>query len=354
MIRRGRLVGVEGLVGVVLGAALCYGGLALVNELHGWHEVDSWRRALDARRHGDVAGLMRSTVAEARAALAEGAPLALSADLAGGVEPDLYRHHMEYAYRLLRAGRIAEYNRLRQESGYLLFDLSGRDLSGLDLHGAILADTMLEGTDFSGARLEEADLTRADLKRAELGGADLTRARFNEANLSDARLTAVRGTGADFTEAVLASALLVRITELDGARFVRATLTDANLGQSRLPGCDLTGADLAGASLVETDLSEVAAMAGANLYGANLAGAGFRPEVTPRAWLVNATGAAPAALRALAAHGGIVRAEDVESRVDLRIVEGFRAQVAADPAIAPAQRRGVLLEMLRRFYCDAT
>lgn len=170
-------------------------------------------------------------------------------------------------------------------------DLSNRNLAGLDL----------SGLDFSGARLAHADLTAADLSDANLSASDLRgarldlavvlRANFNDADLSGASLVrmavssgmeAQASEAPSFVRANLTGARIfarLSLADLRQARLVHAHLdVDArtpktmNLTRMDLSGSNLSGADLAGADLRRALLS-FADLSGADLTGANLDGA---------------------------------------------------------------------------------
>ena len=116
------------------------------------------------------------------------------------------------------------------------------------------------------------------------------------------------------------------------------------------PGASLDHATLTIASAVDADFSQVASMDDVDLSGANLGGARLEPARMRRAWLANAEGLDATTARSLQRQGGVLEAEDILELVDARIVDGFRAQIEANQAVAPEQRRAVLLDMLQSFY----
>jgi uncharacterized protein YjbI with pentapeptide repeats len=133
--------------------------------------------------------------------------------------------------KLLKAGRVEEFNARLANSSFSRLDLQLIDLSGANLSGASLKKAYLKGADLSGANLSGANLSGASLTEADLTEADLTEA------------------------------------DLTGANLREADLSGANLSGANLSGADLRGVNLSGANLTEADLS------GANLSGANLSGA---------------------------------------------------------------------------------
>ena len=70
--------------------------------------------------------------------------------------------------KLLKAGKVDEFNQFRADNPDFIPDLIGADLLGADLKGvdlkyADLHSAVLHGVDFMGADLTDADLTGADL-----------------------------------------------------------------------------------------------------------------------------------------------------------------------------------------------
>ena len=176
------------------------------------------------------------------------------------------------------------------------------DLSGLSLRGRQLCDADFTGAvaadcDFTGARLDnanmfcvdlqntilvDASMRRVDLRGATLRGANLAGADLFEADLREGSIqTADAKLGlkvyehahraGEMSGASLVGANLQR-SKLSGVMAVRADFTDAvmkdaKLIRANLKHCSLNGADLAGADLSRADL------AGADLRDAVLVGA---------------------------------------------------------------------------------
>ncbi len=181
-------------------------------------------------------------------------------------------------------------------------DLSGRNLADADFTGAILADCRLKATrldhatlfcaDLQHADLTDASMKRADLRGACLRGADLSGADMFEADLREGAVAAAdRQVGfrmiepgrriSDAQGAILAGANLER-SRLSGVMAIKADFTDAvlkdaklvraNLKQATMTGCNLAGADLSGADLAGADLRD-AILAGANTNACQFGGA---------------------------------------------------------------------------------
>src|SRR5450432_2432325 len=128
-------------------------------------------------------------------------------------------------------------------------DFSGAVLAGCQMRGARLDHAIMFGADLQDTDLREASLRRADLRgaclhnadlaaadpkygfrRIEAGGAprigDAQGAKLVGANLERSKLSGVIAVRADFTDAILKDARLVR----------------ANLKQATMKGCNLSGA----------------------------------------------------------------------------------------------------------------
>ncbi len=334
----------------IAGAAVALVILAAYNEAHQLHRIGVMERAVRDQAAGRERRALQRAVAAARAAIADGRPLAVSRFLATGFMVDVFRHQMDYAAALLRSGDIAAFNDLRRRVPFVAFSLRGRDLRGLKLAGANLAGADLTGCRMSGVDLHGADLSRADLTAAVLAGADLTSARFEAANLGGADLSKVHGRGADFTRAALDGATLVDVSDLTNARFDDAVLSRANLFRSRFPGARFVRTNMLLASLVEADLTAVAKLDRVDLTGANLGGARLDPARCSALWLTGATGLDSAASAALKARGSVFKARQVLALVAPEITAGFRAQIAEDPEVPRARRRTALLSMLKDYY----
>ncbi len=151
-------------------------------------------------------------------------------------------------------------------------NLCDADFTGAVLHGVKFANARLDHAVFFGADLQEADLSEASMRRSDLRGscmrgADLSGADLFEADLREGSIAAAdRGKGLRMIEHVN------RVAEAHGA-----TLVGTNLERSKLSGviairADFTDAIMKDAKLVRANLRQ-ATMSGANLAGADLSGA---------------------------------------------------------------------------------
>lgn len=158
-------------------------------------------------------------------------------------------------------------------------DLRGRNLTDADLTGAILKGCLLQG-----ARLEHAILYGCDLNGAHLSGALLKRADLRSANLSLANLA-----GADLFEADLRPGAVL---SGEGSKSLRlydpkaeeagtriAVFAGANLQGSRLSGAVSVAADFSNALMREAKLVKAnfqrTSMVGADMTGADLSHVDF-------------------------------------------------------------------------------
>lgn len=196
-------------------------------------------------------------------------------------------HHPEDLAKLLKSGKVAEFNRIMEGRGrtHLALPL------GLDLRDKTLAHVDLRGLDLTGAVFDRCDLqsanfTSADLRGASFKGANLRAAQFSDAKMPEVNLEGAAVGYADFTRAIMNGARLPDLncehTVFSGAHleeaflvgikchkdtsFFRANLSAAdcqnavflgsNLCQCQLTRCDLRGAslraDLTGADFHET------------------------------------------------------------------------------------------------------
>ena len=125
----------------------------------------------------------------------------------------------EKLIELLKAGKVSEFNALRDRESIGKIDLRGADLSGADLSMAVLI----------GADLSRANLFGADLSRANLFGADLSRAVLREAVLHGAILIEAVLLWADLGRADLSGAyLLGGIILVEGPNYQEANVSAAN------------------------------------------------------------------------------------------------------------------------------
>jgi uncharacterized protein YjbI with pentapeptide repeats len=167
-------------------------------------------------------------------------------------------------------------------------NLCDADFTGAILHGAKFANARLDHAVFFGADLQDADLSEASMRRSDLRGAcmrgaDLSGADLFEADLREGAIAAVdRAKGLRLLEHVN------RVAEAQGA-----TLAGANLERSKLSGvvairADFTDAVMRDAKLVRANLKQ-ATMSGVNLAGADLSGADLSGADLRGAVLVGAT-----------------------------------------------------------------
>jgi TIR domain/Pentapeptide repeats (8 copies) len=157
------------------------------------------------------------------------------------------------ALRLLREGRVKEWNLLRDKgtevpslSNAVLYgaSCSGINLRGVNLLGADLRGAIIRDADFSSATLLGADLRQADFCRSIFRKAQLNEARFRRAELDDADFT-----GADLRHAVLTYAGLFR------ANLRRANLSNADFTSAHMIGTNLSDAIMYKTCFVDVDLS---------------------------------------------------------------------------------------------------
>jgi len=163
-------------------------------------------------------------------------------------------------------------------------DLSGLDLRGKNLCDADLTGAILAGCDMRGVRLDHANLFGADLQNANLTDASMRRADLRGVCLRNANLT-----NADLFEADLREGAIAAVDRQKGLRVLEhvnrvgeatgAILAGANLERSRLSGvmairADFTDAVLKDAKMIRANFKQ-ANMAGANLAGADMSGADF-------------------------------------------------------------------------------
>jgi len=334
----------------VAGAAACLLIFATYNEVRELHRIGVIERAVRNRAAGREEQALEGVVATARAAIADGRPLAVSRYLAAGHMVDVFRHQMDYAMALLGSGDVASFNDLRRQVPFVRFSLRGRDLRGFTLAGANLAGADLRGCRMSGCDLQGADLSQASLGGADLSDSNLGSASFEGADLSGAKLSRVHGRGTDFTRAVLDSATLGGISALTGARFDDAVLSRANLIGSTFPGAHFVRTNMLLASLVNADLTTVAGLDRVDLTGANLSGARLDPGRCSALWLVGETGLDEATAAGLRQRGCIFKADEVLDLVAPEISAGFWAQIAEDPGVPRDRRRWTLLSMLKDYY----
>jgi uncharacterized protein YjbI with pentapeptide repeats len=138
-------------------------------------------------------------------------------------------------------------------------DLRGACLRGADLTGADLFEADLrEGSIAAVDRAKGLKLLEHANRVAEAHGATLA-----GANLERSKMSGVVAIRADFTDAIMKDAKLVR----------------ANLKQATMSGANLAGADLSGADLSGADLRD-AVLVGTTIYGCNTTDARMEGALT--------------------------------------------------------------------------
>jgi hypothetical protein len=103
--------------------------------------------------------------------------------------------------KLLREGKVEEFNRMREQNPAVSLDFASENLYGVHIAGANPSSAYLKRVIFSEADLEGADLSNANLFRADLEGADL-----HKVNLSKAVLEAANLSNANLNRANLSNA----------------------------------------------------------------------------------------------------------------------------------------------------
>jgi uncharacterized protein YjbI with pentapeptide repeats len=149
----------------------------------------------------------------------------------------------EQLVNLLDAGKITDFNNLREKNQDIIFDLSG-----INLNKAYLVQANLKETNFFKANLEGANLTECNFSEANLKGAKLPYLDLSETNLEQTNLTR---------------------TNLEGAKLINARLQHVELEDAFLQETNLDGAHLEGANLKRTNL-EGSSMRKTHLEAANL------------------------------------------------------------------------------------
>jgi len=111
------------------------------------------------------------------------------------------------AYKLLKAGKILEFNRKRSKEFSVLnlrnTNLSEIDLRGIDLEEANLKNAILKKTILRDSILKNAILRDADLSSTDLQDADLTRADLTGTNLIETNLEGIFIEGTDFSNSII-------------------------------------------------------------------------------------------------------------------------------------------------------
>jgi hypothetical protein len=122
--------------------------------------------------------------------------------------------------KLLKEGRVADFNLLQSQTGSKPLILPGVDLQGVKLSGINL----------NGAQLRQANLDGAILDKADLGYANLEDAKIRSSSLVEANLVNTNLSQADFTNSNLTHANLIG-AYLWGSILKGATLYDVRLGE---------------------------------------------------------------------------------------------------------------------------
>mgnify|MGYP003637415890 CR=1 FL=1 len=143
-------------------------------------------------------------------------------------------------------------------------DLSNRDLSDADFSGAVL-----RGANLSGATLNSAIFFVADLRRASLEGACLRRADLRGAIMRGANLT-----GADMTEADLREGAIAQVDKAKGLAILTHSTQQSDAGKANFSGANLSRSKMAGITAQTADFTD-AVLLGARMIRANLRGSSF-------------------------------------------------------------------------------
>ncbi|MDB5454298.1 MAG: pentapeptide repeat family protein, partial [Caulobacteraceae bacterium] len=143
-------------------------------------------------------------------------------------------------------------------------DLSGLDLRGKNLCDADFTGAVMQGVKMKGSRLDHATLFGADLQNAELIDASMRRADLRGACLRNANLT-----GADLFEADLREGALAAADRKYGYRRLETRALAGEVQGAILAGANLERTRLSGVMAVRADFSD-AIMKDAKLIRANL------------------------------------------------------------------------------------
>lgn len=158
------------------------------------------------------------------------------------------------ALRLLRAGRIKDWNRYRTQHPDWVPDLSDQKAPA-DLRNAQLSYQIIGGR-WRGANLRNASLAFAAMFRANMQGVDLRNADLTGALLIKANLSKADASSTNFSQTDLSAAVLTKTT-LTNAVLRSARLLGTTFAHSTLRGADLEGAFLGASTFTSVDLSEV-------------------------------------------------------------------------------------------------
>lgn len=261
---------------------------------------------------------------------------------------------------------------LRRERGEALItvrggDFSGADFSGARLHNICFIETNLADSDWREAEANGVGFVRADLSGANLAGARLRGVLLRAPNLANADASGADLSGGRFDGGWQGSVDNLRLdrADLSGFRFdCGITIGDscANDGRVSLRGADLSGAalntwwgdaDLAGARIDRTEVSlgQLGALRDARIVGpirvrggeavAELSAAEHR-ALLPH--LVDESDFGAPSFDCARASRPVERLICSEAGAHLRpadreLAELYRQALAADPAVAEAQRR---------------
>lgn len=130
------------------------------------------------------------------------------------------------ALKMIKEGKIRDFNTLREEGKFTDLDFNNVDLRGANLESANMRGSNLRNADLESAKLYYTKFPTADLSQANLSSANLLETNFFRANLSGANLSHVNANlGSD--DYVTYDAIF-----------------DVNLSESNLTKDDLSGAKL--------------------------------------------------------------------------------------------------------------
>lgn len=161
---------------------------------------------------------------------------------------------MDEPEKLLRTGKINDWNIWRLEHQNVSPILRGADLRSLDLRGANLSamdlrQAQLQGVNLSGVDLRDAQMCQAQLQDATLSGANLRWSNLVRANLARANLSHADLRGADLRSVDAAPGATLIHADFRGASFAYADLQGSDLSNANLNGTNLVGATLRNATV---------------------------------------------------------------------------------------------------------
>lgn len=125
----------------------------------------------------------------------------------------------EKLIELLRAGKVSEFNALRDREG----------LDEIDLSGANLSEVNLSGANLSGANLSRANLIEANLRGVDLREADLSRAELSRGNNLVTDYQGAMVSGANFESVLTNDKRFLEYLKENGAKNVQTHASVAKM-----------------------------------------------------------------------------------------------------------------------------